>query len=150
MAKPGPKENPYREGESWKTGSSKKTERLEAYLDWMLTPQSLREPASKKAFADLIGVHESTLWRYEQDRWFQKEYMRRYRGVLKVVDVSDIVKAQVEIAKDTSHRSSTQAARLVLEWVEKNEDKQGQQFDLADLSEEELMELVNEYFADTE
>lgn len=140
----------YLDGESWKTGSSLRTERMEQYLEWMLTPTQLREPSTKKAFADAIGVHDSTLWRYEQDRWFQKEYMRRYRGALKVADVGDIVKAQVEIAKDTSNRQSTQAARLVLDWVEKNEDRQGQTIDLSEMSQEELLELVDEYLTDAE
>lgn len=148
--KPGPKTNPYRDGESWKTGSSARAERLEAYLEWMLTPEPLRSPSTKKAFAEALGVSDSTLWRYEQDRYFQREYMRRYRGTLKVADVGDIVKAQVEIAKDTSHRSSTQAARLVLDWVEKHEDKQGPTVDLTELDESELLELVNEFFSDTE
>lgn len=148
--KPGPKQNPYRDGESWKTGSSARAERIEAYLEWMLTPEPLRVPQTKKAFAEALGVSDSTLWRYEQDRYFQKEYMRRYRGTLKVADVGDIVKAQVEIAKDTSHRSSTQAARLVLDWVEKHEDKQGPTVDLTELDEGELLELVNEFFSDTE
>lgn len=148
MAKRGPKESPYREGESWKTGSSLRDERVAAYLEWMLTPEPLREPSTKRAFADALGVHESTLWRYEQDRSFQKEFMSRRRGLLKVMDVDKILRAQIQIAADPDNRGSTQAARLLLDWMEKDDGSQGHTVDLTELSEEELMELVHEVISD--
>lgn len=38
-----------------------------AYVMWAATPVSLREPASKKEFAQVIGVDDVTLWRWEKD-----------------------------------------------------------------------------------
>ncbi len=144
MAK-GPGGKTYLEGESWKTGSSLRQERLEAFLEWMLTPEPLRDPPSKKAFAQFLGVSESTLWRYEQDRWFQREFMKRRRGLFKVTDAESVLKAQIKIASDPDNRASTQAARFLFDWMDKLDDKQGHTTDLSELDEEELLSLLNEY-----
>lgn len=139
----------YREGESWKTGSSLRDERLNAYLQWMLTPEPLRVPSTKKAFAELLGVAQSTLWNYEQDRKFQTELMKQRRGLFKVTDAERIIKAQIEIATNPElKQASTQAARFLFDWMEKQDDRQGSTLDLSELNVDELMELVNEYVTD--
>lgn len=137
----------YIEGESWKTGSSLRKQRQAAYLEWLCTPEQLREPSTKRDFAEMMGVHESTLWRYEQRQDFQKEYMRRRRGLFKVTDAQSVLKAQIQIASDPDHKSSTQAARFLFDWMEKNNDTGSAQLDLSELDEDELLELLNEYLA---
>lgn len=139
--------NPYDVGESWKTGSASKKERQDVYLEWLLTPEPLREPRTKKALADLLGVDPSTLYKYEREDRFQREFLRRRKGLIKVEDADRIVKAQVEIATDPSAKNSTQAARFLFEWMEKNTDRQDQLVDLSEYSIDELMELVNEHLA---
>ena len=139
--------NPYQEGESWKTGSSTKRERVDVYIEWLLTPEPLRAPSTKKALAELLGVDPSTLYKYEREDRFQREFLRRRRGLIKVEDADRIIKAQVEIATDPGAKNSTQAARFLFDWMEKNTDKQDQSVDLSAMSEEELLELVNEYLS---
>lgn len=139
--------NPYEEGESWKTGSSVKKERQNIYLEWLLTPPSLRDPSTKKALAELLGVDPSTLYKYEREDRFQRDFLRRRRGMIKVEDADAIIRAQVEIATDPSAKNSTQAARFLFEWMEKNMDRQDQTVDLTEYSVDELMELVNEHLA---
>lgn len=137
--------NPYLEGESWKTGSSSKKDRVELYTEWLLTPEPLRVPGTKKALAELLQVDPSTLYKYEREESFQREFLRRRRGLIKVQNVDDIIRAQVEIATDPGAKNSTQAARFLFEWMEKNTGQQDQGVDLSAMSEEELLELVNVY-----
>ncbi len=139
--------NSYVSGESWKTGSSLKKERQEIYLEWLLTPEPLREPKTKRALAELLEVDPSTLYKYEREERFQREFLRRRRGLIKVEDADRIIKAQVEIATDPGAKNSTQAARFLFEWMEKVM-PQDQGVDLAALSEEEFMELIDEFYAD--
>ena len=139
--------NPYEQGESWKTGSATKRERVDVYIEWLLTPEPLRVPSTKKALAELLGVDQSTLYKYEREDRFQREFLRRRRGLIKVEDADRIIKAQVEIANDPSAKNSTQAARFLFDWMEKNTGQQDQQVDLSALSEEELLELVSEYLS---
>lgn len=137
--------NSYVEGESWKTGSALKKQRQELYLEWLLTPEPLREPRTKKALAELLGVDPSTLYKYERESLFQREFLRRRRGLIKVANVDDIISAQVEIATDPTAKNSTQAARFLFEWMEKVV-PQDQGVDLSALSEEEFMELIDEFY----
>jgi transcriptional regulator with XRE-family HTH domain len=137
--------NPYMTDESWKTGSSAKRERVDMYLEWLLTPEPLRVPKTKKALAELLGVDPSTLYKYEREDRFQREFLRRRRGLIKVEDADRIIKAQVIIATDPGAKNSTQAARFLFDWMEKTSDRQDQGVDLSVLTEEELLELVNEY-----
>lgn len=136
----------FADGESWKTGSSLRRQRMEMYLDWFLTPASSRHPQSKVGFAESIGVAESTLWRYERDRWFQDELVNRRRGLFKVVDVQKIIENLVTIASDPDNKQAVSAARTLLEWSEKV-GPQEQGLNLAELSIQELMELAQEAYA---
>ena len=133
-------------GESWKTGSSLRRQRMELYLDWYLTPASERHPQSKVAFAESIQVAESTLWRYERDRWFQDELVARRRGLFKVVDVQKIIENLVTIASDPENKQAVSAARTLLEWSEKV-GPQEQGLNLSELSIQELYELAQEAYA---
>jgi hypothetical protein len=137
--------NPYEGGESWKTGSSLKRERQETYLEWLLTPAELRVPSTKKALAGLLEVDTSTLYKYEREDRFQREFLRRRRGMIKVADADAIIRAQIVIATDPSAKNSTAAARFLFEWMEKVI-PQDQSVDLASLSEEEFMELIDEFY----
>lgn len=139
----------FADGESWKTGSSLRRQRMEMYLDWFLTPVASRHPQSKVAFADQIGVAESTLWRYERDRWFQDELVSRRRGLFKVVDVQKIIENLVTIASDPENKQAVSAARTLLEWSEKVGPAE-HSVKLDELSTEELMELAKELYVRAE
>lgn len=137
----------YASGETWKTGSSLRKQRLEMYLSWILTPPQERTPQGKKEFAAQLGVDLSTLWRYEQDRWFQEELMARRRSLFKVIDVEAVLKNLVVIASDPGNKQAVSAARTLLEWSEKAQSETTAAVNLDDLTHEELMELANELYA---
>lgn len=50
----------------------------QAYLDWLCTPPQERNPKSKKAFAEHLGIERKTLYRWEDDIEFMKEWEKRY------------------------------------------------------------------------
>ena len=70
----------YREGETWKTGSSLTRERQDAYIEWMATPRAEREPSTKIELAELLRVTTQTLRNYGRDPRVQRELQKRQRG----------------------------------------------------------------------
>lgn len=136
----------FDKGESWKTGSSLRRQRMELFLQWYLTPASERHPQGRQEFAEHIGVGLSTLWRYEQDRWFQDELVSRRRGLFKVIDIEAVLKNLVTIASDPQNKQAVSAARTLLEWADKAGPVE-QGINLTELSIEELYELAQEAYA---
>lgn len=141
----------YSEGESWKTGSSSKRQRLEAYLEWAITPVELREPRLKKEFAESIGVTVQTLANYDRDSWLQKEVAKRSRGLFKATSATEVISTLTAIATDKEHKNAVTAARLLLDWMDR-----GVEVDPSDslesLSTEELeakLELMKNRNSDT-
>lgn len=132
----------YADGESYKTGSSLKRERMETFLEWLLVPEGARKPKTKTQFAESIDVTLQTLANYERDRWFQKEYAKRSRGLFTVVRASKVVDNLFSIATDKEHKNAVSAARLLLEWAGKGEVEASA--DASSLSDEELLNIVRD------
>lgn len=51
--------------------------RREKYLEWLCQVPSERQPATKQAYADSIGVSGETLRRWEKNESFRREWERR-------------------------------------------------------------------------
>jgi hypothetical protein len=51
--------------------------RQEKYLQWLMVPASMRQPASKNAFATENGLDSSTLRRWEKKPVFKAEWEKR-------------------------------------------------------------------------
>lgn len=51
--------------------------RQEKYLQWLMVPASMREPASKNAYATANGLDSSTLRRWEKKAAFKAEWEKR-------------------------------------------------------------------------
>lgn len=56
-------------------------QRQENYINWLCTPPQEREPASKEAYAALIGVNVSTLRRWEKKDVFRKAWQGKVDDV---------------------------------------------------------------------
>lgn len=132
----------YAPGESYKTGSSLKRERMEAFMEWLLTPEGARKPRTKTRFAESIDVTLQTLANYEKDRWFQREYGKRSRGLFTVVRASKVVDNLFTIATDKEHKNAVTAARLLLEWASKGEVEASA--DASTLTDDELLQIVRD------
>ncbi len=53
--------------EQQETKKRELTDKMRAYAIWMATPEGLRVPATKKEFAERIGVSEVMIWKYSKD-----------------------------------------------------------------------------------
>lgn len=114
----GPKGSVWAEGESWKTGSSKRDERIEAYIEWILTPASERVPETKQDLADLLGCTTQTLRNYARDPYVQRELTQRGRSINKVERAGDVLDSLFRQATDPD-KPSVQAAKVWLDYVSK-------------------------------
>jgi len=141
------KPSPFRKGESWKTGSQDKVDRMKAYLDWILTPAADRMPSTKKEFAESIGVTVQTLWNYEKETFFQKEIDKQSRGLFKASRMPDVIDTLFRIATDDSSKNAVSAARLLMDWQSRIVDDD--ETDYTGLSKEQLEELLNGAITET-
>jgi hypothetical protein len=53
------------------------TQDHQRYLDWLCTAPAERQPATKKAMADALGVDITTLRRWEKKSFFREEWQKR-------------------------------------------------------------------------
>ena len=51
--------------------------RQEAYIVWLCTPTSERDPASKEKYAESVGVNVTTLRRWEKKDVFRKKWQEK-------------------------------------------------------------------------
>ena len=52
-------------------------ERELAYIDWLCTAPALREPSTKTGYAQMLGVADSTITRWEKKDLFKREWAKR-------------------------------------------------------------------------
>jgi|TARA_R100001530_G_scaffold29035_3_gene22917 hypothetical protein len=128
-------------GESWKTGSSEKQARMEVYLEWLLVPKEKRDPRTKRALADRLGVGTRTLQNYAKDPWLQVELLKRQRTVHRVEGVGDVIVSLRDQALDPDNPRSVAAAKVYLGWVNQQVEP-ALEASLADMSLEELAEVA--------
>ena len=100
------------EDASWKTGSDAKRERIEQYIEWLLTPKDLREPSSKQKFSDELGVHVNTLRNYDKDPAFQRQLMKDARTVSRVNRLPDLLESLYRISQGQNADGKTKTNRF--------------------------------------
>lgn len=135
-----------REGESFKTGSSEKRERMAVYIDWLLTPANEREPTTKKGLAELLGVTPETLRRYHSDPWLQRELADRARKEARVDRLPDILQSMYDQAINRENTRSVAAAKVYLDFLNQTEEARTIE-NLEELSNDDLMKVMNELLA---
>lgn len=130
-------------GWNWKTGSEDKRQRMAAYVDWLCTdPDQRGEVDSKAKLAAYLDVTDQTLRNYTRDPWFIQEVQRRQRADARVDRLPHVLDTLFTIASDPTHRSSVQAAKVYLDWVERVTDEKVEKVDVASLSSDELVKLA--------
>lgn len=121
--------------------SDARRERLEAYLEWLLTPKRERKPTSKAKYADEAGVTTQTLRNYSRDPWLQAEYAKRSRAENKVERSGDVVDRLYQLATDESGAVSAQAQVSAAKAFLEHTDKALQDLSVADLEDMSLDQL---------
>lgn len=120
-------------------------ERMEAYLEWCLTPRGERQPSSKQKYADEFGVTVQTLRNYQRDPWFQTEFQKRGRQLARVERAADVVDRLYQLATDpdTSPGAAVSAAKAFLDWTDQTVEDLSVG-DLLEMSFDEMRDLIDE------
>lgn len=87
------------------------------YLDWLLTLPGEREPASKKAMAEKLGVHWRTLYNWEGTEEFQ-EAIRRVKLEWGSRWYPDVLVRLMDIVQNGPPAQSVQASKVLLQHID--------------------------------
>jgi hypothetical protein len=95
----------------------------EQYLEWLMTPKGEREPATKEAMAEKLGVNSRTLWYWEKQPEFQAQ-MRKLKQEWGSRWYPDILARLMDIVENGPPAQSVQAAKTLLQHLDlADEDK---------------------------
>lgn len=130
--------------ETWKTGSSRAEARRAALIEWLLLPESERQPRTKQAFAEQWGVTTQTLRDDQTHPTVYSQLARRQRGAAKVEKVGPILDALYRQASDPENPRAVQAAKVFLDYVSKAEEAEAA-VDLSELSDADLINSVMKF-----
>lgn len=140
------------EGESvvaWTKATSEKQDRLEIYLEWLLTPKPYREPSTKVELAERLGISTRTLRNYDTDPWLRRELIKRQRSAIAITEVGEVLESLLTQAKDPENGRSVQAARVIFDWLARSEDLQ-QVESMAEISDDDLQAMLAGLLEDRE
>lgn len=115
----------------------------EQYIEWLAIPPNRREPASQEKMAKALGVTSDTLRNWKRDPRIISKVKGRIQGVIALNDLASIVETLKEQAFDASNPRSVQAAKVLIEMMEKGESRQAD-VPLTEMSNEELRKLAAE------
>lgn len=130
-----------KDGESWKTGSAAKKERMADYLEWLITPPEVREPKTKTEFADKMGVSLNTLRNYSMEPSFQKELHKRQNELGRVEQRPDVMASLFRQATDINNPRSVTAAKVWLDHIERNLEAVTAE-DVSEMQDEDLVAVA--------
>jgi hypothetical protein len=103
-----------------------------------MTPVVDRDPPSKQKLADALGVTTQTLRNYEKDPFLQRRLRDEVRAVARVDKIPEILNRLYEQATDPQ-RPSTQAAKVYLDYVERQVTEADGVIDVESMSSEDLV-----------
>lgn len=117
--------------------------RMDAYVEWLLTPRSHRSPQTKKDLAALLGISTETLRRYDHDPWVRREYLKRSRASFTVSRAADIIDTLYKRATDDHDPQGVTAAKTLMQYMQQQDEAEGaDRVDLSQLTTDELVELA--------
>ena len=107
-------------------------------MAWLLTPPDSRAPATQRALAAQLGIHEDTIGAYKREYAFSAEYNRRWR---KLTGGPENIQQVVDKLREKALEGSAQHMKLYLEWAgELNKEEAGDDplADFRAMTDEEL------------
>ncbi len=108
----------------------------ETYLEWLLTPPSERNPQTKAAMAQELGVATSTLWQWEKSPEFT-ERLRQVQREWGVRFYPEILARLMKVIAEGTDTAAIQAAKVLLPHMD-NRPKEAKE---EDLTEEHLLAI---------
>jgi hypothetical protein len=130
-----------------KRSTELKRHNMADYLEWYTTPKKKRNPSTKTAFAESIGVTDDTLRNYEKERWFQVEANKRMKSAFRIEKAQDVIDNLFDIAakKWTDNGSpagpSVSAAKVLIDWMDKS--VEDQEADPSSMTDDELVRIYH-------
>lgn len=91
------------------------------YLEWLMMPPGEREPASKEAMADHLGVTARTLYNWEREPEFQ-EKLRSLKVEWGNRWYPDILSKLMDIVSGGPPAQAVQAAKVLLSHIDIKDD----------------------------
>ena len=112
------------------------------FIDWLAVPKHLREPSSLMKMAEALDVTPQTLRAWKRDPRTIEQVRGKIQGQLTISELPDILESLLIQAKDPLNTRSVQAARLLVDMMEKAEAKQTHNVEFADMTNEQLRALA--------
>ena len=126
--------------------------REELLLNWLCTPKELREPSTKVALAEDLGVSESWVDKKRREPEFLARWEAQYRRTIGSPErMQAVMEALYETATDRTDPRQVQAAReyrAAVEGVRPNDVNITVKKDLKEMSAKELAELAAQWAAE--
>ncbi len=131
-------------GESFKTGSTAYATEKETYAEWLACPQELRDPQTKTALAEALGVTKRTLTNWAKEPAIVAKVAQTTGRFVKVEFIPEIVHTLKQQATDPSNPRSVSAAKLLLDFAERRAD--AAPVELGEMTDQQLVELAEEMY----
>ena len=122
--------------------SQARLQRQLAYLHWCMLPRDERLPGTKKELAKRLGITTQAIHAWDKDPEFQAEVRRRLGRSFKIDRLSTIFEKLYETACEVENPRQVQAARALLEWMDRSQDEG--KSPLSEYSDEELERLAED------
>ncbi len=123
-------------------------QRMEAYVEWLLTPKAERDPKYKKDLAARLGITPATLQKYDHDPWVRKEYLKRSRVAFTVSRAADVIETLYTRATDPHDPQGVTAAKHLMQYMQAQDERDTEKpIDLASMTADELVNLAMEVAA---
>jgi hypothetical protein len=146
--KRGPKSSVWAEGGNYKNGRIKNADAKEAYVAWLVTPPAEREPKTKAALAEELGVTRTTLMNWQRQPEVADRVHQGALQLLKVERTSSVLDELYKVATDASRGAQqVQAGKALLEhtrWLMSRIDESA--LDLDTLPDSELRKLADRLY----
>jgi hypothetical protein len=114
------------------------------YVEYLLTPTEQRQPRTKREFAESLGITTATLSNYGREPYVQRELAERARAVARVDLLPDVIDALYAQARDPENSRSVQAAKTLIDWLDRTSPVRETPLDLEGLDEDALVTLAME------
>jgi hypothetical protein len=117
--------------------------RMDVYVEWLLTPRTLRVPQLKKDLATQLGISAETLRRYDHDPWMRREYLKRSRAAFTVSRASEVVETLYKRATDPHDPQGVTAAKTLMQFMaQQDEAEESDSVDLSKMTTDDLVALA--------